>query len=144
MPSEIHLTKQAEAELAQRREGIDLSPKPILFVGLGTLAFLLVSMAGLLFYYRWVSTPINDPPPPTRFPEPRLQSDPAGDLALFQQNQEREREGYAWIDREGGFLRIPVDRAVEILGTRGARGYEPLEAPAPGIPLPVRPEAARR
>ncbi|MFC0410682.1 hypothetical protein [Roseomonas elaeocarpi] len=143
MPSEIQLSQQAEAELAERREGIDLSPKPILWVGLGTLVFLLVSMAGLLFYYRWAATPINDPPPPARFPAPRLQSDPAGDLVIFRQEQQRGREGYAWINGEGGFLRIPVDRAMEILGTRGARGYDPLEAPDPAIPLPVRPEAAR-
>lgn len=54
-----------------------------------------------------------DPPPP------RLQTSTAVDL-----EEHRAREGellgrYAWIDPEAGVVRIPVERAIELVAERG-------------------------
>src|SRR4029079_18740823 len=52
-------------------------------------------------------------------PEPRLQTHPLNDLQSLR-NYERETLGsYAWIDRNAGIVRIPIDRAKERLLTRG-------------------------
>ena len=52
-------------------------------------------------------------------PEPRLQVDePAtwqGQLAL----ERSALEGYAWVDQQAGVVRIPVERAMELLAERG-------------------------
>ncbi len=131
-----------ESGLAAQREPIGLWSWIVLGVGLGTAAFLFVSMGGLYAYYRWMAVHVAVEQP-ARFPAPRLQSDPAGDLRDFQAAQREQLVGYAWVDRESGRLRIPVARAMEILAGRGQAAYAPLQEPEPGVPLPVWPQAAR-
>jgi hypothetical protein len=56
------------------------------------------------------------------FPEPRLQIDPQSELG---QVQERDREvlnSYAWVDRDSGVVRIPIERAMELVVDPGAKG----------------------
>lgn len=54
-------------------------------------------------------------------PQPRLQANPAADLAAERRREEGMLEGYAWVDRKRGIARIPVRRAMDIL-TRGSSG----------------------
>lgn len=123
-------------------EPVAISYWRVLAVGLGTLAFLLLTMTGLYFLAR-PKLERSQIPVPAAVPEPRLQSDPAGDLRDLQALQRQQLEGYAWVDREHGLVRIPVARAMEIVAARGKAALAPLEAPDPAFPLPVRPEAAR-
>jgi hypothetical protein len=137
------MTAETETDLRRQRESIAIRAWLAVAVGLGTAAFLALSMTGLFFYDRWAA-PNPEVPTPISVPEPRLQSDPAGELRELQAQQRQQLEGYAWIDREHGLVRIPVARAMEILARRGSAAFAPLEAPDPNVPLPVRPEAARR
>ncbi|UPG73035.1 hypothetical protein MVG78_02300 [Roseomonas gilardii subsp. gilardii] len=132
------------AEEIRTREPLDLHPRAVLLVGLGTLLFLLLSLGGLFWVYDRFGIRGNQPPAPQPFPAPELQADPRGDLARFLAEQREGLEGYGWVDRAQGLVRIPVRRAMEIQAGRGMDAYAPLEAPEPGVPLPVRPEAARR
>ncbi|MCK8787082.1 hypothetical protein M0638_22155 [Roseomonas sp. NAR14] len=116
--------------------------RAVLAVGLGTLLFLLVAMAGLGAWFRWAG-PDTTIPAPTPVPPPRLETGPTTTRDALAPVQRAQREGYAWTDRAAGLVRIPVARAMEILAARGEAAWAPLEAPVPGIPLPVRPEAAR-
>ena len=59
--------------------------------------------------------PVSPAPPPA----PRLQSDPAGELAQHRALEARRTEEYAWIDRPAGVVRVPVERAMELLLERG-------------------------
>lgn len=61
-------------------------------------------------------------------PEPRLQVDEAGTWAREQARQKALISGYAWVDPGRGVVRIPVDRAMDILAERGlpARAEEGL------------------
>lgn len=54
-------------------------------------------------------------------PEPRLQSDPAADMAAFRARQEASLRSYGWVDKQAGIARIPVDRAMHLLVERGLR-----------------------
>ncbi|TPG53169.1 hypothetical protein EAH89_17815 [Roseomonas nepalensis] len=126
-----------------QREPIGIAAWTAAAVGLGTALFLAASMAGLYLLYRPEMGAVA-PPRAARFPEPRIQSDPTGDLLDLQAEQRRQAQGYAWVDRERGLARIPVARAVESLAARGQAAYDPLQAPEPGLPLPVRSLAARR
>ena len=53
------------------------------------------------------------------FPEPRLQVDPALDLANMRVRDARELDTFGWIDRKAGTLRIPIDRAMQLIAERG-------------------------
>jgi len=52
-------------------------------------------------------------------PEPRLQVDPRGDMANLRRSQDEVLESYAWIDRNAGIVRIPIDQAMKLIAERG-------------------------
>ena len=52
-------------------------------------------------------------------PEPTLQVFPAAEIAEYQAQKAVELETHAWIDREAGVVRIPVERAMELTVKRG-------------------------
>lgn len=67
------------------------------------------------------------------FPEPRLQPDAARDTALFRQSQERALHSYAKVDASGNTVRIPIDRAMDIIVERGLPKFgEGGGRPSPG------------
>jgi hypothetical protein len=69
-------------------------------------------------------------------PEPRLQTDPAADLARLRRKEDQRLTSYAWADRQKGTVRLPIDRAIDILATRG------LPEPKGPVELPERKERA--
>jgi len=52
-------------------------------------------------------------------PNPRLQVTPHLDLQMYCQGQEEEVNTYAWVDQRLGVVRIPVDRAMDLVLQRG-------------------------
>jgi hypothetical protein len=57
-------------------------------------------------------------------PAPRLQTDPTSDLQQLLEAENAKLNSYGWIDRSAGVIRIPIDRAMDLLAQRGlpARG----------------------
>ena len=52
---------------------------------------------------------------------PILQSAPANDLAALRAQKRTLLDRYAWIDRDRGLVRIPIERAIDlIVSNRGA------------------------
>ena len=60
-------------------------------------------------------------------PAPRLQVDARKDLAAYQKEQQQTLDTYGWMDQKAGVVRIPIDRAMDLLLEKG---------------LPVRAESA--
>ncbi len=65
----------------------------------------------------------KDPPPPL-LPEarqpyepsgPRLQKDPAAEMAALRAEEERLLQGWSWTDEASGLARVPIERAMELL-----------------------------
>lgn len=52
-------------------------------------------------------------------PEPRLQSTPVLDLKQIRDAEDHILGTYDWVDRQQGVVRIPIERAMEILAARG-------------------------
>jgi hypothetical protein len=52
-------------------------------------------------------------------PAPRLQTSTAVELALHRAREAETLGGYAWIDRDAGIVRIPIERALELVAERG-------------------------
>lgn len=52
-------------------------------------------------------------------PEPRLQTDPDADLQALEKAWTRRLTTYAWVDRQAGLARIPVQRAMQLMLRRG-------------------------
>ena len=71
-------------------------------------------------------------------PAPRLQSDPEEELRQMRREMATRLNSYGWVDENRGIVRIPIDRAMEVLLTAG--GTDPgagLEAGQPAaVPAP--------
>jgi hypothetical protein len=52
-------------------------------------------------------------------PEPRLQPVPTVDLRRVREEERKLLESHGWVDREAKIVRIPVERAAELLLQRG-------------------------
>lgn len=52
-------------------------------------------------------------------PEPRLQASPARDMAKMREEEERRLHSYGWVDRSAGVVRIPIERAKQLVVERG-------------------------
>ncbi len=52
-------------------------------------------------------------------PAPRLQTDPVADWQALQATEEATLHSYTWADRGAGKVRIPIDRAIDLLAQRG-------------------------
>jgi hypothetical protein len=61
------------------------------------------------------------------FPQPRLEENERMQLRPFIEDQDRKLATYDWVDKGKGTVRIPIDRAMELIVQRG---------------LPVRPEGS--
>jgi hypothetical protein len=52
-------------------------------------------------------------------PKPLLQETPALDLERFRAKEEETLSTYGWVDRSSGVVRIPIERAMEIVAREG-------------------------
>jgi hypothetical protein len=64
-------------------------------------------------------------------PGPNLQPNPSANLAAFRAAEEAELASWAWVDKEKGVARVPVERALEIVASRGLPAPPPMPPPAP-------------
>ena len=53
-------------------------------------------------------------------PAPRLQADPATDLAAERAQQRQRLQSYRWVDRDAGIAQIPIGRAMALLVAKHA------------------------
>ncbi len=56
---------------------------------------------------------LKEPPPP------RLQTEPIADLQALRARDAAALHAYAWVDRDAGVVRIPIERAIAVLAERG-------------------------
>lgn len=106
-------------------EQSDLRPRAIgiflLVLALTIVGVLLVSMwlydysAGRLARTQ-PSAPLTKPIPP---PGPHLQVAPTKEMGQLRRAEDAILARYGWIDRPTGVVRIPIDRAIQLLAERG-------------------------
>jgi hypothetical protein len=66
------------------------------------------------------------------FPTPRVQTDDGNqDIANLHAREDLLLDNYTWVDRSKGQVRIPVDRAMELIAQRGLPVAQPVQTAAP-------------
>jgi hypothetical protein len=124
--------------MAVRYEKSDVQSAKVVRAGVGILALLAVFFA-LMWMLQGVLLRFEQnaqvPPHPlastlarTEPPLPRLQPNPRADLLALRAKEEAVLETYAWVDKGRGTVRVPIERAMELLAQRGL----PARAAAPG------------
>ena len=57
--------------------------------------------------------------PEKAFPDPRLETDERGQLNKIRMDEEQTLASYGWIDEKAGTVRIPIERAMDLVVARG-------------------------
>ncbi len=79
---------------------------------------------------------------PTEPPEPRLQANPQADMRTMREKEDAVLSHYGWVDPTRGVVRIPIDRALDLVAERGLPQFK-ATAPTAGGAKSVRVAAAR-
>ena len=58
-------------------------------------------------------------------PEPRLQVDEVRDLGRLHEHEDSILNSYGWVDQKAGIVRIPIERAMDIVAQRGLPASPP-------------------
>ncbi|HEX9076496.1 MAG TPA: hypothetical protein VF932_12000 [Anaerolineae bacterium] len=123
-------SEQLKISLAEGHETRDLSIRGILLFGIGLIvmgAITLVVTTALLVLssrqggitFRYPPLGLSNVPAPSPPPEPRLETVPGQLLQDLRTNEEQILHSYGWVDQKNGIVRIPIERAIELLSQQG-------------------------
>lgn len=109
-------------------EASDIDARHTFITGVSVLIGISVVIALVYFLFTYLAheRSISSPPPlPIEAhgnpmpPEPRLQASPYKDLKAMRTRENWELSHYFWVDKVKGTVAIPIERAMDILATRG-------------------------
>ena len=133
------------ASLAAGHEVRDLKLRPIVWAGAGLIVLAVVVHVAMLVMLNLLASRESKQSAPASPlagayglkapPQPRLQTEPLGDLGQLHAAENAALDGYGWVDKQAGIVRIPIERAMELT----AQAAPPASAqgaaqPAPGAP----------
>jgi hypothetical protein len=115
--------------MAVRYEKTDVQSAKVVRAGVGLLAVVAVFFA-LMWMLQGVLLRFEQnaqvPPHPlastlarSEPPLPRLQPNPRADLLALRAEEDAVLKTYAWVDKGRGIVRVPIERAIEVLAQRG-------------------------
>jgi len=107
-------------------EQSDVNVRGILAFGLGLLVAGVVIQLGMWWLFDYLAartaqldqprSPLASSSPRESLPpEPRLQVSPAQDLKELRAAEDAMLHSYGWVDQQAGVVRIPIERAMEVL-----------------------------
>lgn len=107
----------------QANPGIAFEPgdwplKPVAGIYIGILILIVISAFVLIAAYP-TSLPDVNRKLSIAPPGPRLQTDAGANLRRFRAEEEQCLNGYSWIDKSKGVVRIPIEEAMKRLVTTG-------------------------
>ena len=114
----------ADAE-ARGHEFTPIKVGPVVFGGVVLFGILVVSMFAMSGLFRGLETMDDrDTLPPMAAPRqippaPRLVTDEATQITAHRSQVEAQLSEYGWVDEEEGIVRIPLERAMELVAERG-------------------------
>jgi hypothetical protein len=139
MEAPVKLPTEPESNPTVAREATDANTRAITSFGIG-LAFVIVVSQLLLWWLfdtlAGKEARLSPPVPalirsqaPALPPEPRLQASPRLDLQKMLQDEDAVLDHYGWVDPDRGIVRLPVQRALEIVAEKGLPQFKaPVKA----------------
>jgi len=105
----------------------DLRPDYIALFGIALTAVIVAAtvVASLLIHFKAAEFSRQETPPPRlaqereAIPGPRLQVGANKDLRQMRGGEDAVLNSYGWVDKDSNIVRIPIQRAMEILAKQG-------------------------
>jgi hypothetical protein len=71
-------------------------------------------------------------------PEPKLEETPALDLQEMRDAEDKLQTTYGWLDQDNGVVRLPIDRAMDLVVQRGLPSRQTgFQSAAAGVSVPT-------
>jgi hypothetical protein len=114
----------------------DVSFKPLMIAAVVLVVALVVAVVGMERLFGFLArreAARSNPASPLAAsrraapPEPRLQSEPIGDLRKLREREQSTLDSYGWVDRERGVVRVPIERAMELTLEQAPTTPAPLD-----------------
>jgi hypothetical protein len=109
-----------------KHEERDVNVRRLLQLGAGLGGTVVLSLLAMGLLFRFYDTHESRGPAlsplvvrPDIPPKPRLQVYEHVDLERKLQGDQKMLNSYGWVDRKSGTVRIPIDRAMQLLAERG-------------------------
>ncbi len=117
-------------------ERLDVRPWPVLAAGAALAVVIALTSWGVFGLFGGLETRAKgrdgighvrriDAPPPG----PQLQANPALEMEEHREIEARRTEEYGWVDREAGIVRVPIERAMELVLEGGLPARDRADAP---------------
>jgi hypothetical protein len=137
--------KQAFHPGDEGHEKRDIDVRKVAIYGVGVLlALCLTGLAVTLLVFKEAARENEGAMPSPVYetrqtpPEPRLQAYPALDLKKLREYEESRLHSYGWVDRSNGVVRMPIDRAMEIVLEKGLPARPDARIEAPSVPIAAK------
>lgn len=128
---------EPERHRAAHHETTDASISALVKFCIGLFFLIVAALVGMRWMFNYFNTTQQLGPPASPFaqnkvspPGPRLQIHPARDLKELRQGEDEKLNSYRWVDQKAGIVRIPIDRAMDLLIEKGL----PVRAGSPPKP----------
>ena len=147
----MRTTEQAESDAVARNR--DVSIRGVLYFAFWLAVGLIASGVAMLLLFRALEkrdraedrklSPMIAASLARTPPEPRLEPYPLAPRAKLRAEEEEILTTYGWVDKNRGVVRVPIERAMELLVERGLPPAKPMPAAAPA-PVAAAPPASGR
>ncbi len=117
----LHHTENGGSGGYERRE-VDIKLIVLSTVGLAITVIITLAFTVWLFdvtYHLTTPKPGATVYPHEWPPAPRLQPHPAVELQNLRQHEDEILNNYGWVDQKAGVVRLPIDKAMDILAQKG-------------------------
>ena len=125
-------------------EHSDADVRSLYYFGVSLAILILAVMWAMVHTYNFFAKHESLGPPASPFenrrplpPQPRLQPNPRTDLKRYCELEQEQLTTYGWVDQHNGLVRIPIDRAMDMVLQKGLPARPANQAPAETVITPV-------
>lgn len=112
-------------QTSSEHETRDADIRKLAWMGVGLLGLIVFGFIVTEAAFYFFSSQLNIKPPTALFqrsqmpPPPLLQEHPGGEFGTYIANEQKLLTTYGWVDRKSGVVRIPIDRAMDLVLQKG-------------------------
>jgi hypothetical protein len=122
-------TRMPRDSIAAGHETTDINARGVGWNAMALALIIAIIFLGLWGLFAFFSARLSSSASPARThslpPEPRLQVDETKDLARLRDRENAILNNYGWVDQKAGIVRIPIERAMDIVARRGLPALPP-------------------
>jgi hypothetical protein len=114
------------SKVEARYEKRDANIRSLVMFAAGLFMILVATLFAMAKLFKYFTASQSLGPPASPFsstrplpPQPRLQVEPHEDLRRYREAEEELLHSYGWVDQKAGVVRIPIERAMDLIAQRG-------------------------